>query len=408
MNGLHDDRPPRGRGAQSTRFLVLYALAAAGGATSYAPFLSILLPLQVNAQWGAEGVRVLSYCAFTGAVAASISNIVVGWLSDLTGSRQGWIVGGLILSSVLLLSMRFAENVPTLLAMIVVWQIGLNMMLNPLMAMAGDHIPDEQKGMLGGMLALSPAVGALVGALVTIPGFADAGMRATLIAAITALLIVPLLAFGRPVAIPALVTPVAADTASGTLPPLITGHAVRRMWLSRLLIQIGEATMFAFLLMWFISLDHTLTESFTARLFTVVLFAAVPLAMAVGQWSDRAGKPFMPLVILSGIAACGMLTIALSTTPTGGAIGYVIFGLSAGVFLALHSGQTLRILPRPQTRGRDLGLFNLTNTVPSLIMPWLTLALVPLFGFGTLFMILAGLCAIACVLLGTIQGKATA
>ena len=83
-------------------------------------------------------------------------------------------------------------------------------------------------------------------------------------------------------------------------------------------------------------------------------------------------------------------------------VGYVVFGLSTSIFLALHSSQTLRVLPRPRTRGRDLGLFNLTNTVPSLIMPWLTLALVPVFGFAALFMLLAALCMIACVLLITL------
>jgi hypothetical protein len=47
------------------------------------------------------------------------------------------------------------------------------------------------------------------------------------------------------------------------------------------------------------------------------------------------------------------------------------------------------VLPSPQHRGRDLGLFNLTNTVPSLIMPWLTVILVPTRGFSGLFAILA-------------------
>ncbi|MFK9227165.1 hypothetical protein ACJEJD_24835, partial [Escherichia coli] len=59
----------------------------------------------------------------------------------------------------------------------------------------------------------------------------------------------------------------------------------------------------------------------------------------------------------------------------------------------------LRVLPRSDRRGRDLGLFNLTNTVPSLIMPWLTLALVPHFGFSGLFLFLSGLALLAGMLL---------
>jgi len=68
---------------------------------------------------------------------------------------------------------------------------------------------------------------------------------------------------------------------------------------------------------------------------------------------------------------------------------YVAFGLATTVFLSLHSGLTLRVLPSPAHRGRDLGIFNLTNTVPSLIMPWLTIAIVPAHGFGSLFAVLA-------------------
>lgn len=44
---------------------------------------------------------------------------------------------------------------------------------------------------------------------------------------------------------------------------------------------------------------------------------------------------------------------------------YAVFGAAAAVFLALHTSQTLRVLPDPQHGGRDLGYFNLTNTIPS-------------------------------------------
>ena len=66
---------------QSLRFLALYALAAAGGAVAYVPFLTILLPVRV-ADVTSDGVTVLAYAAFCGAVAASLANIGFGWLSD--------------------------------------------------------------------------------------------------------------------------------------------------------------------------------------------------------------------------------------------------------------------------------------------------------------------------------------
>ena len=63
------------------------------------------------------------------------------------------------------------------------------------------------------------------------------------------------------------------------------------------------------------------------------------------------------------------------------------------------------MLPRSDRRGRDLGLFNLTNTVPSLIMPWLTLALVPQFGFKTLFLLFSGLAFAGGLLLRPYAGR---
>ena len=82
---------------------------------------------------------------------------------------------------------------------------------------------------------------------------------------------------------------------------------------------------------------------------------------------------------------------------------YVLFGLATTVFLSLHSGLTLRVLPDPAHRGRDLGIFNLTNTVPSLIMPWLTIVIVPARGFAGLFVLLAILASASAILLFTLK-----
>jgi predicted MFS family arabinose efflux permease len=85
---------------------------------------------------------------------------------------------------------------------------------------------------------------------------------------------------------------------------------------------------------------------------------------------------------------------------------YAIFGIASSIFLAQHSAQTLRVLPRADRRGRDLGLFNLTNTIPSLIMPWFALTLVPYFGFSSLFLVLAALSVITGLLLTPLARRA--
>lgn len=383
---------------QTTRFMYLYALAVSGGAIAYIPFLTILLPIQATELAASNALTMLAFAAFAGAISASMANIGFGWASDLSRTRRPWIAAGLILSSALMLAMPFATSATMLIAMIVCWQIGLNMMLAPLAAWAGDCVPDSQKGMLGGLLALAPALGALSGALITLQGIAPTYERQTLVAILVVLMVGPIILFGRPTPMLQLMERATGDSQVGESVS-VTRSAVTRMWLARLLVQIAEASLFAFLLLWFRSVRPDFGENDAASIFALVLGSAVFLALAVGRWSDRASRPILPLIWCSGFAAIGLLIMALAPGLAIAISGYVVFGVASSIFLALHSSQTLRVLPRPQTRGRDLGFFNLTNTVPSLIMPWLTLALVPSYGFGALFLLLSGLAVVACYLL---------
>lgn len=380
--------------------MYLYALAVAGGAVAYIPFLTILLPVRATALAGNEALTMLAYTAFAGAISASVANIGFGWASDRSQTRRPWILAGLVVSSSLLLAMPLATNAAIAIVMIVVWQIGLNMMLAPLAAWAGDCIPDSQKGLLGGLLAFAPALGAASGALVTLRGFDPGVNRETLVAVMVLMMVGPVLVFGRPAPMPHLMKHEGGDGQSGDRAGS-NRNAVVRMWLARFLVQIAEASLFAFLLLWFRSVEPAFGENDAASIFAIVLGLAVFLALAVGRWSDRVDRPILPLAWGAGIAALGLLAMSFAPGLTWAIAGYVAFGLSSSIFLALHSSQTLRVLPRPHTRGRDLGFFNLTNTMPSLIMPWLTLALVPAYGFDALFLLLAGLAVIAALLLFT-------
>lgn len=390
---------PGGPRRQSLRFLLLYALAAAGGAIAYVPFLTIWLPSRMTQLAGAADVQMLGYVTFFGAIAASLGGIGFGWLSDRTGNRRGWVLTGLALTVVLLLAVPLAQDIWTLVAIIAAWQLALNMMLGPLAAWAGDCVPDDQKGLLGGLLAFSPALGAWSGALVTWPGLVPIEARLLVIAALVAAAVLPVLLLGRPRAFAELTAPPPPRIA-GAPAPRPTGPAVR-MWLARLLVQIAEAALFAYLYFWFRSIDPDMHDSEKAGLFSIALTLAVPIALLSGRWADRHDRPFRPLVVSAAVSGLGMVGMALATIPDAAKASYLLFGIATTVFLSLHASQTLRILPRSDRRGRDLGIFNLTNTVPSLIMPWLTISLVPGFGFDALFLLLAGLTGVAVLLLAT-------
>lgn len=393
---MAEAEPPR---RQSLGFLLLYALAAAGGAIAYVPFLTLLLPARMAELAGANDVQWLGYMTFFGALAASTAGILFGWLSDRTGRRRLWVGAGLILTVLLLFAMPLAHDMATLLGLIIAWQFSLNMILGPLAAWAGDVVPDEQKGLLGGLLALSPALGAWSGAIVTLPGIAGFEERLSVIAVMIAIAVLPALVFGRPRAFPELMRSQASEDRKITRP-------AARMWLARLLVQIAEAALFAYLYFWFRSIDPAMGDSEKAGIFSIALTVAVPVALLAGRWADRNDRPFAPLVVTAIVSAAGLVGMALAVDPTSAKLAYLVFGIATTAFLSLHAGQTLRILPRAEHRGRDLGIFNLANTMPSLIMPWLTLSLVPGFGFSALFLLLAGLTMVAVLLLATMPRRA--
>lgn len=379
-------------------FLALFALAAAGGAVAYVPLLTVLLPQRIAELQGGEDVAVLAQVTFFGAVVASLANIAAGMLSDRSGNRRRWIVAGMVLSSALLLAVGAAGSAIQLVLLVMAWQVGLNLMLAPLMAWAGDCFPDSQKGVLGGALALSPALGALAGSAVTYGGFVAPDARLGVVALLVPALVLPAVLAGRGRARPALMQPSAAKAPDTDTPP---GEAVRRMWLARFLVQVAEGGMFAFLLFWLRSLAPDFPENSAANIFSAVLVCAVPLSLLLGRWSDRHGRPIMPLAGCAVLCAAGLLAMAGAGNLAQAIAGYVIFAIAAAIFLSLHASQTLRVLPRPEHRGRDLGLFNLTNTLPAMVMPWLTVLLVPRLGYAALFVLFAVLSLLSAALLAT-------
>ncbi len=384
---------------RTNRFLVLYALAWAGASISYIPFLTILLPVRVTGLVGDDqAVSWLAYIAFAGAIAASAGHIGFGYLSDITRNRHLWIWGGMVLSNALLTAIPWVNDLASLIALIVCWQLSLNMMLAPLAALAGDRVPDARKGLLGGLMAFAPGFGALSGALVTIPGLAIPDARLWIVAALVALCVAPVLIMGGEEPLPKGIKEPKPTNDSSGLGRKWRG-ALLRMWLARLTVQIGEAALFAYLYLWFRSIDPAMSENRTASVFSAILILSAPLAVVLGSWADRRDRPILPLVICATISAIGLICMALAQSALTAIGSYTIFGIASSIFLAQHAAQTLRLLPRADRRGRDLGLFNLTNTMPSLIMPWLALTLVPYFGFPSLFGLLAALSVVTSLLL---------
>lgn len=383
---------------------MLYALANAGGVAAYLPLLTLLLPTKMAATAGDTRIEWLAAATLAGAISASLSNIAFGWASDVRGSRRGWVAAGLALTISSYVVIHQAATPVAIVGAVILYQVALNMMLSPLAAWAADTVPDSQKGLLGGLLGAGHPIGALAGVVATLPFLRDPGMQLAMVCAIVAALMLPLLAIARP----------SVNFIESNATPPLTQRAMRRidlflLWMARLLVQIAGSVLFAFVLYYFQSLPgRPASEAEVAWLSGFTLIAAFPLALLLGRASDRVGKrrPFLFAVTLA--MSVGLALMGVRPGFATAVAGFALFGCGLAIFLSLHSAYAMQLLPTPHRRGRDLGLFNLTNTLPALLSPLLAVGLAPTYGFDGLMVALALLVALAAALIFAVRGESKA
>ncbi|MDY6923710.1 MAG: MFS transporter [Pseudomonadota bacterium] len=389
-------------------YLLLYALAWGGGVVAYTPLLTLLLPLRIAALGPFDKVGALSLAVLVGAVTASIANIAAGALSDRFAhgrfGRRPWIVAGLVATAAAYGLFAVVDTLVGVLAVVALFQAGLNLMLAPLAALAADEVPDAQKGLLGGLMGAAYPLGALSGVVVMSAPSPTARLAMTVL--LVLLLIGPFLAIfrTRPEALPCEETP----------PAVRVGRArdLAALWGARLLIQVAGAIMFAYLLYYFETVEvagRTLAaETMAVRvswLSGLVAAVTVPLAILLGRMSDmaRARKPFLQGAAIASAAGLGLM--ALFPEWTVAATGYGLFAASSAIFLALQSTYAMQLLPSPEHRGRDLGVLNLTNTLPAVIGPALAYTALGVSGFRPMLLLVAGLAVLAAALMSLVRER---
>ena len=375
------------------RFLLLFALANAGGVVAYAPLLTLILPERISELAGDARIEWLGAVAFFGAIGASVGNILFGWASDVVGGRRAWMAAGLGLTVASYVLIFVADTKFEIVTAVVIYQLVLNMLLAPMTAWAADKVPDADKGLLGGFLAAGPPIGALAGVIATAPLLKMEWSQFAITCLLIGMLTLPLLVGG-----PSPIRP-GETPATQRRSKLRVDFAI--IWTARLLVQIAGAVLFVFLLYFFQSLPERVSQSQVAWISALTLLVAFPLTLVLGRVSDRLG-PRKPFLAGSAITAAAGLAIMASGTDLPRAVaGYALFSCSTAIFLSLHSAYAMQLLPSPQRRGRDMGIMNLTNTLPAIVAPVLAIWLVPGRGFGPLLGVLAGALIVAaiCVLL---------
>lgn len=394
---MSDATVPADRIARENLALIAYALAWAGGTIAYMPFLNLLLPLRFSELAGAQDLNWLGLTAILGAIAASLSNIAFGWLSDLFPGRLRWSSAGIAGLALSYAAITKASTPAMLVVCVVIWQFSVNLYLAPLGAFAAEHVPDRHRGKLGGMLSWAPGISALsLLGIAQLPGGFTAQVLA--IPAIALVMFLPLVFLagrgGRASSVDA------AEPAPRSAPR----ETLALFWLARFFVQISEALLFAFVFYFLRDLlGGQLGVKDYALINAGVYLAAIPVALAIGLASDRRGRRKGPLLAMIGVLAAGFGIMGASADPRLVIAAYVLCVIGSTVFLSLHSAFVMQYLPRRDRLGRDLGIINLTNTLPSIFGAPLALLVVPAWGYSGLLLLLAVSMAIPTALIARLS-----
>ncbi|MDQ1155658.1 MFS transporter [Brevundimonas sp. SORGH_AS_0993] len=361
-------------------FIAALTLAYIGGFIGFVPLLSLIVPLQAQALASGDKVALLSLVSLSGAMTASVANLAAGWASDRTRSRFGrrrpWIIAGLAGVIVAYGLIAWAQTPTALLAGAVAFQLAFNLMFAPLNAVLADVVPDVQKGRVAAFLGLGPPMGAASGLLIALPHVGGATTRVALLAALVVACILPLLLSWRerPWA------PPPPSEASTDEPRTRLSADFGFTWASRFLMQIAASVVNAFML--FYLADYALygerfpgstVESGLARLIAFSTLLIVVSGFVGGLASDRYRRCRLFIVLSAVLVATGLGVFALWPQWPGPLIGYAFYGVGLGLYTTVDVALVAQVLPSRRHTARDLGIMNLTNTLPAVLAPLLAL-----------------------------------
>lgn len=345
-----------------------------------------------------------------GAAVSVVSNPLFGAISDRTTSRFGrrvpWVVLGGLTGALALLVLAAAESV---VLMVVGWclaQAGLNAMLAAITATIPDQVPVEQRGVVGGWVAVAQTIGVVGGVgIATVTGGVAAGFVAT--AAVIVVLAVPFVLRSGDVALHRDQRP-AWDLAA-----FARGFWVdpRRhpdfgwAWITRFLVNLGNSL--GTLYLFFYLQDAVGYGDPEAGVFVLTgIYAATLVATTVvgGIWSDRVGRRKVFVTVSGLVAALASVILAVTQTWPGALVAAVVLGAGYGVYTAVDFALITQVLPAATARAKDLGVINIANALPQVFAPFLATLLVTLAGgYTSLYLFSAAVCLAGSVLVYRIR-----
>ncbi|MEV6680078.1 MFS transporter [Streptomyces erythrochromogenes] len=387
--------PPAPEPARRRGLMLLLLVANSAMMAVYMGVGSVLLPTQVAAIAPDDKVAVLGVIGGISSIFATAFNPIAGALSDRSGRRNPWILGGALAS---LAGLAFLGSVTTALLVGIGWclvQATMNIYQAAVTAIVPDRIPAARRGTASALVGLGLPIGGTVGVLVASQTAGHLRTGYLVFGAIVAVAALLLTGFFRdaPRTGPAADKPPVPFRAQlAAFLSSLASHDFRWAFIGRALMVLGYFSVVGYQL--YILGDHiALPEGLTPPAAMAILTPVSMVAMAVstvlgGLLSDRWDRRKVFVGVSAALAGLVMVVPVVSPTWTGMLVFSALNGLAFGCFMAVDTALVTLVLPRAEDAARDMGVLNIANAGPQIIAPFVASAVVTaLGGYTPLFLV---------------------
>jgi MFS family permease len=388
--------------------VAFYALGYVGAYVALITPVATTLALKV-AELDPSGKEAsLGLISAVGALFALLANPLAGALSDRTTSRFGrrrpFIAIGTLGGAIGLGIVGFSTSILVALLGWAIAQVSFNLVLAALQALLPDQIPKEQRAKVGAILGISQQVSPLVGIGIATGVMATgAGMGPVFLvpglvgAALLALLLVklpdkPLESVQQRFSL--------LDFVKGFRPTPGKTADFAFTWVGRFFVILGFAIYTTYQVYFITDRIGIATQSVTlVQLVAVLIFSIVLTvsAMIAGRLSDKWQRRKLFVYVAVAVVGVGMMMLAFTTTLVLFFVAAAVMGVGIGAFFAVDLALVTDVLPdQEHAAAKDLGIFNIANTLPQSVAPAIAPFVLAVGGGGnyTLLFITAGLLAL--------------
>ena len=390
------------------RWAAAVVLANVGVFAAWLGPIQVLLAKQSEAVAPGNKEFVFGLVTGVGAAVSVVANPAVGAISDRTMSRHGrrvpWVLAGAIGGVAGLLILADSRAVALMLLGWCLVQLFGNALLAAITATVPDRVPVTQRGVVGGWVAISQVLGALVGTALA-AAFGGYTLGYVACAVFLLLSVVPYLLQS-------------GDEWLTERPPFVLGEFLRFFWISprrypdfgwawltRFLFNVGNAlgTLYLF---YYLQDEVGLDDASTAVLILTAIYSVCVLVTAIGfgRWSDRSGRRKIFVTGSGWVMAVAGVVLAVWPTWPGAILGAIILGSGFGVYLSVDFALLTEVLPNARDRAKDLGVINIANSLPQVLAPAIAAPIVKyLGGYPVLYLLASAVTVLAGVLVSQIK-----